>query len=180
MRSPASLLAFGFLLTALAAPAFARLGETEAQSRTRYGEPKPELIAPTDKPLLEGANEIVFGYEGWRVRAAFLNGVAVRMEYVHIPEGGLPKKFTQVELDSILDAEKGAFRWREEKPRTGYAGLNALKTALEGRHWERSDHATAKLALELVLTIDSRDVEAFEKKRAKLPAKATPAGVPKF
>ena len=35
-----------------AAPASARLGETEAQSQARYGAPAPELAGPQDKPLI--------------------------------------------------------------------------------------------------------------------------------
>lgn len=103
------------------------------------------------------------------------------MEYAHIPDEGGLKKITPAEVDAILEAEKATYRWREEKPRTGYEGLDKLKVAFEGRKWERSDHATATLKLDLVLVLDSREVEAYEKKRTKQAGKATPQpNVPKF
>ncbi len=166
----------------LAAAAFARLGETEEQSQARYGAPTPELAAPTDKPLLEGAKEVIYNHQGWRVRAAFLNKVTARIEYVHLPENGAPKPISEDEVRAILEAEKGGYGWREEKPRTGLKEINALKTALEGRRWERSDHALATLKFNLLLVLDSREVEAYEKKLGR-GGKGTPVpkpGLPKF
>jgi hypothetical protein len=165
-----------------AATALARLGETEAQSQARYGAPTPELTAPTDKPLLEGAKEVIYNHEGWRVRAAFLNNTTARIEYVHLPENGVPKPITEDEAKAILDAEKAGYGWREEKPRTGVKELNSLKTALEGRRWERSDHALATLKLNLLFVLETREVEAYEKKLGR-SSKGTPLpkpGVPKF
>ena len=176
-----SIFAFACFI-ALAAPASARLGETEAQSQARYGAPTPELAAPKDKPLLEGAKEIIYHFEGWRVRAAFLNNTTARIEYVHLPENGVPRQVTEDEARAILDAEKGSYAWREEKPRTGSKELNSLKTALEGRRWERSDHAVATLKLSLLFVFETREVEAYEKRLGR-QAKASPApkaNVPKF
>jgi hypothetical protein len=169
-------------LVALSAVASARLGETEAQSQMRYGAPAPELAAPTDKPLLEGAKEVIYNFEGWRVRAAFLNNVTARIEYVHLPENGVPKQITEEEAKAILEAEKGSYGWREEKPKTGSKEINALKTAFEGRRWERSDHAVATLKFNLLFVLETREVEAYEKKLGR-PVKGTPApkpNVPKF
>ena len=78
----------------IAASASARLGETEAQSLARYGVPAPELAGPQDKPLIEGAKESIFNFQGWRVRVAFLNNVAARLEYVHLAENGVLKPIT--------------------------------------------------------------------------------------
>ncbi len=169
-------------IVAFARPVQARLGESEAESQNRYGAPKPELIGPQEKPLLEGAKQLAYSFEGWRIRVAFLNDAAVRVEYLHIPESGGLKKMSDKEVQGILEAEKGRFSWREEKARTGYKELNALKTMFEGRKWERSDHAEAKLAGEVVLTVQSREVDDYEKKLAKQAGKkTTPApNVPKF
>jgi hypothetical protein len=166
--------AFGLLLTA---SCLGRLGETEAQSLARYGKPTDELLGPTDKPVLEGAKELVYSYEGWRVRAAFLNNVTARIEYLRLPENGSIKTITEDQIKSILDAEKGTFAWREQKPRTGTKELNALKTFIDGRQWERSDHATAVLKANLLLVLSGHEVEAYDKKGAK-PSKATPGATP--
>ena len=183
MILPIRALALASLSTLFATAVFARLGENEAQSQTRYGTQHPELSGPGDKPLLPGAREIVYDFNGYRIRAAFVNGVTVRIEYLHLPENGALKPLTEPELKAILEGEKGAFAWREEKPRTGNAGLNALETMAEGRKWERSDHARATLKLNLVLELEAKDAELLAKKLAKSPgsgAKATPANLPKF
>lgn len=158
--------------------AHARLGETEQQSQARYGEPTPQSISPLDKPLMPGAKEVIYTYQGWRVRAAFVNNATVRIEYVHVPEGALPKPLTDEEVKGILDAEKATYSWREQKPKTGNKDLNALKTFFDGKSWERGDHATASLKASLVLTLESRDADALEKKLAKQAAAAGPVAKP--
>jgi hypothetical protein len=181
------LLALPLVLFITVPAAHARLGETEGQSQQRYGQPNAELIGPNDKPLMPGALEKAYRYQGWRVRAAFAGGVCVRTEYVHIPQDGAPQKITEAEMAAILDAEKGKFSWREEKAtkQPGAAGEieKALKGAFNVRKWQRSDHATAELALGLVIQFESRDAQEIAKKLAKL-AKDKPAAntakVPKF
>ncbi len=171
------------LLAGAALPLHARLGETEAQSLARYGAPTPELIGPKDKPLLEGAHEVAYNFQGWRVRAAFLNGTTARIEYVHLPENDALKPIADAELEAILEGEKGKFSWKEEKPKLGNKDLDALKTMFEGRKWERSDHALATLKAKLLLTLEVREVEAYEKKLAKQPksgGKPAATGLPKF
>ena len=161
--------------------ASARLGETEAQAQARYGTPTPELIGPTDKPLLVGAKELAYNYQGWRVRAAYVNNVTVRIEYAHLPENNTPKQISETEVKAVLEAEKGTFSWREQKPKTGNKDLDNLKNFFGGRVWERSDHAEATLKVNLLLELQSRDAEAIEKKLAKQPAAATGGAVaPKF
>ena len=166
-----------------AMPVWARLGDTEAQSQARYGAPAPELAAPGDKPLLPGAKEAIYSFGAYRVRAAFVNNVAVRIEYAHLPEAGALKQLTDPEIKAILDAEKATYSWKEEKPKTGNKGLDALQTFAEGRKWERSDHATAKLKLNLLLELETRDADTIEKKLARLPGMVKPGAtpvVPKF
>ncbi len=171
-----TLFAFVFAAAVLAVPAEARLGESEAQSQARYGEPTPQYAAPTDKPLMGGAKEVIYFFQSWRVRVALVNNVTVRIEYVHVPEGG-PKPISDAEAKTILDAEKATFSWREQKPKTGSKELNALATLFEGRVWERADHAMATLKANLVLVIESRDADKIEKRLAKIAADK-PGGSP--
>ena len=156
----------------------ARLGETEGQSQLRYGQSRDDLTGPNDKPLMPGAVEKAYEYQGWRVRAAFAGGGCVRIEYVHIPQDGLPQKITDAEIAAILDAEKSKFSWREEKAtkQPGAAGdiEKAIKGALNVRKWQRSDHAIAELALGLVIKLESHDAQEIARRLAKL-AKEKPA-----
>lgn len=158
----------------------ARLGENEAQAKSRYGDPTPDLIGANEKPLLTGAKELAYYFEGWRIRAAYVNGLTHRIEYVKI-ENGQPKAIDKDEVQAVLEAEAGKYKWREEKPRTGYDSLNKLQTAVEGRKWERTDHAMGSLKLNLVLTLESRDADKLEKKAAKSAgATPKPGAKPKF
>jgi hypothetical protein len=66
--------------------AFARIGETTLQFIARYGPPKDtpsSKIYDKNSPLLEGAIHHIYEYQGWKIRAAFLqlDGPAVRMDY---------------------------------------------------------------------------------------------------
>ena len=169
--------AAALLSLALATSAHARLGENEPQSKARYGEPVPEMIGGNEKPLMLGAKELAYNFQGWRVRAAFVGGTTHRIEYIKI-ENNQPKAMTEEELQAVLEAEAGKYKWREDKPRTGYDSLNKLATAVDGRKWERSDHALASLKMNLVLTLDSKDADKHEKKAAK--ATPAPATKPKF
>ena len=168
-------------------PAEARLGETEGQSHQRYGQPNAELIGANDQPLMPGAVEKAYSYQGWRVRAAFAGGVCVRIEYVHIPQDGVPQKIADVEMAAILDAEKGNLSWREEKAtkQPGAAGEieKAIKGALNARKWRRSDRATAELVLGLAMKLESNEAQEIAKKLAKAAKEKPPANttkVPKF
>lgn len=176
------------LLMFIAMPAAnARLGETEGISQQRYGAPRDDLAGPNEKPLMPGAQEKTYEFQGWRVRAAFAGGVCVRIEYAHIPENGAPKQIAEAEMAAILEAEKGKFSWREEKAtkQPGAAGEieKALKGAFNVRKWVRSDHATAELALGLIIKLESRNAQDIAKKLAKLVKDKPAAGsakVPKF
>src|SRR6478752_10479219 len=103
------------LLSITCARLEARLGQTEGQSQMLYGQAREDLSAPTDKPLLQGAIERCYEYQGFRVRAAFAGGSCLVIEYAHIPENGVPKQITEPEIAAILEAEKGKSRWKEEK-----------------------------------------------------------------
>lgn len=71
--------------------AFARIGETTLQFVARYGPPKDtpsSKIYDKNSPLVEGAIHHVYEYQGWKIRAAFLqlDGPAVRMDYSKLAE----------------------------------------------------------------------------------------------
>jgi hypothetical protein len=171
------------LFGALPAQLHARLGETEGQSQARYGQAREDLSAPTDQPLLPGAVERCYAYQGWRVRAAFAGGACQVIEYAHIPEEGALKPITEAEVAAILEAEKGKGRWKEEKIKAPgpYADIaKGIKGAFKLNKWERTDGAIAEIALGLVLKISDRNADDWAKRLARETAKqpAKP-GVPK-
>lgn len=179
----------------------ARLGETEGQSQARYGQPREDLLGPQDKPLLTGAVEKQYLYEGFRVRAAFVEGRCLVTEYAHIPDNGVPKQLSEAEVRAILAAESGLDpsklaglpkdkqeeqqfrRWREEKIKEpGAIGdlAKGLKGALKLNKWTRADGAIAEYALGLVVKISDRNADDWARKFARDAAKkqAGPGAAP--
>ncbi len=156
----------------LAATAHARLFETEGQSQLRYGQAREDLSGPNDKPLLVGAVEKAYEYQGWRVRAAFVGGYCHRIEYAHIPVDGQPVQISDAEVAKILEAEKGKFSWKEERSKTPpmFKGLEqGIQKAFKINKWLRTDKAKAETALGLVLKLETREAEDLETKLGKLP-----------
>lgn len=154
--------------------ASARIGETAGQSQLRYGQPREDLTAPSDSPLLAHAIEICYEYKGFRVRAAFAGGTCVVIEYAKIPEDGQPKQLSEDEIKAILEAEKGTLKWKEEKIKAppGVADIaKGIKAALKLNKWERTDGATAEFALGIVLKISAHNLEQWEKRLARDAAK---------
>ncbi len=159
--------------------AHARLGETEGQSQLRYGQPREDLAVPNDQPLIPGSVEKSYEFHGWRVRAAFVAGVCHRIEYARIPVDGQLVQIGDAEVQTILEAEKGRFSWKEEKSKTppAFKGLEqGLKKAFKVNKWVRTDKAKAEIALGLVLKLETREAEDLAEKLAKLPK---PPGVKK-
>jgi hypothetical protein len=182
-------------LTSLVFTAHARIGETEGQSQQRYGAPKDDLVGGDEKPLLAGAIEKAYLYQNFRVRAAFAGGACQVIEYVRLKEGDVPapQALTEAEIKAILEAEKGRWKWKEEKLNAppGIADIaKGIKGALKLNKWERTDGAIAEYALGIVLKISTKNADDWAKRFArdakKLPVKpgakpATPAPtVPKF
>jgi hypothetical protein len=168
-------------LLATAAAAFARLGETEAQSIARYGPQDNGLIRAGEPPLLRGARELAFSQPGWRIRAAFADGVTVAIEYQKLGDALDGRRISPEDIKAILEAEKGRGIWR-------VAGADARKRRdrrdeENARHWERSDRATARIGPREIL-IQARDVETIAAKLAKQATTAAPnaptAPKPKF
>src|SRR3989442_13328043 len=96
-----------------ATPAVARIGETTLQFVARYGPPKDtpsSKIYDKNSPLLEGAIHHNYEYQGWRIRAAFLqlDGPAMRMDYSKIPAASTSATIKDYELQAIMTANTPA------------------------------------------------------------------------
>jgi len=183
------------LLAGFSLPAHARLGETLGQSQARYGVPREDLLGAGDKPLLPGSVEKQYLFEGFRVRAAFVEGRCLVVEYVHIPENNIPKQLSEAEVRAILAAESGVDesklanlpkdkqeeqqyrRWKEEKIKEqGAVGdlAKGFKNALKLNKWTRADGAIAEYALGLVVKVSDRTADDWAKKFARDAAKKAP------
>src|SRR5438552_1530241 len=96
----------------------ARIGETPIQFVDRYGGPKDTPISKAmdkNSPLVEGAIHHRYEYQGWRIRAAFLEltGPAVKMEFSKVPNGP-SGQIQDYELEAIKTANTPAgMTWKQ-------------------------------------------------------------------
>jgi len=136
----------------------ARLGETAIQCADRYGPPKKDTftkIEEKNSPLLKGAIEHTYLYQGWKIRAAFLtlDGPAVSMEYHKISSAGVNSQLQDNEIEAILkgEAPEGT-SWRQiffNDPHSHAEGLEQraieayLSHVLGAKMWQRTDGAVA-------------------------------------
>ncbi len=105
-----------FALSAFIASADARLGETLAQCRERYGvmslEPNPAF------PALPGH---VFQKNGFKITIRFVDGKAVWISYVSA------KPFEQGVIDTLLDLNAGESKWIFNEPLTEKAATASVR-----------------------------------------------------
>jgi hypothetical protein len=131
--------------------AHGRLGETREQAEARYGLAKSETTPEFMRPLLEGARELTFEYEGFRIRCALLKATdgreyVVREEYARY--GGSPV-IPDSEFEAILATEENGQPWipRATISDSGNSVEGALqkqlKGALAGKSLMRADGAIA-------------------------------------
>ena len=176
------------LVCLFAAPAFARLGETQGQAIDRYGSPKQTQPPKYGQPLLEGAKELTFEYKGWKIRCALLlatDGVnyVVREEYTKLLTPKSSLQISEDERRAILEGEGGLANWTERRAGSALQLLqNQLTCGLIGPTWARAaDSAVAVLALGgSPLRLELPQALKYEQELKAIKAQQTKAAVPKF
>ena len=96
----------GFILAALLiglTNVEARVGDTAQQVDERYGKPKRETQQAGGNFSRE------YGYQGYRVVAAFRHGVCYAESYRKIP----PVAFLPAEISALLSANAGGGKWKQ-------------------------------------------------------------------
>jgi hypothetical protein len=182
------------LLTFYCSSAFARIGETASQFVDRYGAPQDtpaSKIMDKNMPLLDGAIHHVYEYQGWRIRAAFMqpDGPAVRMEYSKTPKAGNSAVIQDYELEAIMTANTPAgTTWKQiayNNPDLHSTGLTKFVQsyfagAMGEKMWQRSDGAILWLRSKLIVRLElpiAREYEAQLKTEKEQKARSS---VPQF
>jgi hypothetical protein len=127
--------------------AFGRLGETESECNVRYGVPIKDPMAKA-APLLPGAFERCYRFQGWRITVAFVDGVSARQQYIKSTTPDGPRYIQDYEFKALLEGESGGQSWKAATAPATHNTHNALTTLLTSKiqscGWVRSDGATAK------------------------------------
>jgi hypothetical protein len=152
-------------LFAACVTSFARIGETPIQFIDRYGAPKdnPTTKAMDKKsPLVEGAVQHHYEYQGWKIHAAFLqlDGPAVRMDYSKL---GPDISIKDYELQAIASANTpSGLSWRKiaydnaDSPNKGAGkAFEAFVMGAAGNTmWQRSDGAILWLRSNIIVRLE--------------------------
>lgn len=162
-------------------PAQARLGESAVQCADRYGAPlSDKLLEFTDKnnPVLEGANHRTFVYQGWRIRAAFLEvgSPCVRLHYQKEASSSGSIQIRDFEVEAILRANAGPGQtWKPiaydnpNSPNKGLIKAAEAFLAVGDKMWQRDDGAMAwlrgNLSLRLELPAAHKHEEALKRRK---------------
>lgn len=196
MRSAGEMLslriAFGFL-TFWASAAFARIGETPLQFVDRYGPPQDtpaSKIMDKSMSLLEGAIHHHYEYQGWRIRAAFLqaDGPAVRMEYSKTAKTG-DMSIKDYELQAIMTANTPASTsWKQiaynnpDSPNKGLAKLaeGFLGGATGQKMWQRNDGAILWARGPLTVRLELPTARQYEAQLKTEKEQKARSSVPQF
>lgn len=155
-----------FIFFCAASIAYGRIGETALQFAERYGPPKDTPASQaTDKvfPLVEGAIHHTYEYQGWKIRAAFLelDGPAVRMEFQKIITAGVNATVQDYEVQAIMNGNTpSGMSWtptaydNPDSPNKGLAKMMEGMFAVGQKMWRRTDGAICWLRGPLIVRLD--------------------------
>ena len=154
--------------------AFARLGETEAQCEQRYGKPQDSL---SDKsfPILSGAVNRIYQYQGWCISISFLDGKAVIISYSKSAKASGGVAIRNDEARAILDAEGNGGEWKGSRSFNLFGPVHPKK-------WSNTNGSIAYLVgiTRAALIVESPKAEEFRKTQAKTTEEQRKESIPKF
>ena len=170
----------------------ARIGETPIQFVDRRGAPKDTAsskILDKSLPLLEGAVHHTYEYQGWKIRAAFLqlDSPAVRMDYQKIAMTGVNPTIQDYELQAIMTANTPAgMSWtpmaydNPDSPNKGLAKAVEAVVAVGEKMWRRTDGAILWLRSNVTVRLELPTAREYEAQLKAAKAKKARESVPQF
>ena len=167
------------------------LGATADQFGGRYGTPQDSPSLDKNFPLLEGAKHHTYEYEGWKIRAAFVepDERAVRMEYSKIIKPGVTATIQDYELQAIMNANTpNGTTWKQiayNNPDSPNKGLGKLfesyfGDALGQKMWQRSDGAILWLRSKLIVRLELPGAREYDAKLKAEKEQKARQSVPQF
>lgn len=182
------------LFLSMTAAAEARIGETPIQFADRYGRPKDTSVtAILDKnsPLLEGAVHHTYEYQGWKIRAAFLelDGPAVRMDFQKLSAPGVSPVIQDYELQAIATANTPAgMTWKQiaydnpDSPNKGVSkALEGMILGMAGQKmWQRSDGAILTDRSNVIVRLELPAARQYELQLKAAKDQKARSSVPQF
>ena len=132
-----------FFVISLTAPAWARLGETEAQLIARYGDViGKDHIAAGVGQVAVAVDRLHFKKSGFDISVALFNGVSAKEEIAN-KQGDM---LTDQEIKTLLDANAQGHTWKGVTGPNGFPLWpqdNGMVVNANGKMWQRDDAAVA-------------------------------------
>src|SRR5947207_10316051 len=183
-----------FVLLSLTVAADARIGETTIQFADRYGRPKDtNLTAILDKnsPLVEGAVHHTYEYQGWKIRAAFLqlDGPAVRLDFQKTSAATAGIAIRDNELQAIASGNTPAgMTWKSityDNPNSANKGVDKLfegfvMGATGQKMWQRTDGAILWLRGNLIVRLELPAAREYEAQLKAAKEHKARTSIPRF
>ena|SRR5436190_6540711 len=149
----------------LATSSEARIGENAIQFANRYGAPKDtpsSKIIDKNSPLFKGAIHHTYEYEGWKIRAAFLNlnGPAIRMDFQKMSGTANGITIQNCEFEAIKTVNTPlSMKWapmvydNADSSNPAPAKSSENFTSVSQKMWRRSDGAILWLRSNLIVSL---------------------------
>lgn len=162
--------------------AIARIGETEAKNQSRYGRPVKDF-RNTNSPILKGAENKTYHYQGWQIRVAYLDRVAVRMMYGKLPKPGTTQQLKMDEIEAVLQAEAHGGQWKKLKPASLFSPKNSGNKTFDHAQlrWMNTNKMMAYCPLgNFSLYVESLNATQWEKARTAKKEQQRKNAIPRF
>lgn len=185
-----------FVLLSLTTIAEARIGETPIQFADRYGRPKDtNVTAIIDKssPLVEGAVHHTYEYQGWKIRAAFLelDGPCIRMDFQKTSAAAAISgiMIRDDERQAIASANTPAgMTWKPvayDNPNSPNKGIaKAFESMIAGaagqKMWQRTDGALLSVQSNLIVRLELPAARQIEEQLKRTKEAKARASIPTF
>lgn len=142
-------------------------------------------------PILEGAIHHTYEFQGWKIRAAFLqiDGPAVRMDFTKLPQTESNATIKDYEIEAIMTGNTPAgMTWKQivyNNPDSPNKGLNKTVEAYFAgatgqKMWQRSDGAILWLRSNLIVRLDLPQAREYEANLKADKERKARASVPQF
>ena len=139
--------------------------------------PKPQdSISDKSFPILSGAVNRIYQYQGWCIGIAFLDGKAAIISYSKSAKAPGGVAIRNDEVKAILDAEGNGGKWK------GSRSFNPFAPVSHPKRWSNTNGSIAYLVgiTRAALVVESPKVEEFKKTQAKTTKEQPKENIPKF
>ena len=146
-----SALSLCLVLSAVTTSIQARLGDTEMECFRRYNSPVKSATRAIRDPLVPGAIELDYRFEGWRITVALMGGKVIAQRYAKSADHPNGNRINDDEWKTLLEAEAGGQEWTRLTLNPNSKDISSMIADLafgfSGESWKRTDGTIANRSM---------------------------------